>query len=110
MQRASTRLRFMREAEADDRPHRLEHEPFPPVLAGEDVAQLGAGVLWRVAHVHAAGADERAAALEDYAPAAEFSPLGVLHQGVGLPEDVARNLGVRGVGEHGLRVVEAHLA
>jgi broad specificity phosphatase PhoE len=59
------------EAKADDSPRRLWHEALSPVLAGEDVAQLGARVLGRVAHVHAAGADERAVVFEDYPPAAE---------------------------------------
>ena len=59
------------EAEADDSPRRFRHETLSPVLAGEDVAQLGARVLGRVAHVHAAGADKRAVVFEDYPPAAE---------------------------------------
>ncbi len=44
-------------------------------MPGEDVAQLGAGVPWRVAHVHAADADERAVVQENCVPAAEASPL-----------------------------------
>src|SRR3712207_9021264 len=61
---------FRSKAEADYRPRGLWHEALPPVLAREDVAQLGAGVLGRVAGVQAAGPDEHAAILEEKAPAA----------------------------------------
>src|SRR3712207_3020153 len=84
------------EAETDDRPRRLGHEAFAPLLAREDVAQLAAGVLGRVACVYAAGADERAAVLEDDAPAAEVAPL------VALRREAEEALGVlyRAVGSH----------
>jgi hypothetical protein len=55
------------------------------------------------------------------APPPEISPLvalageaqevfGFLYGPVGLPENVTRDLGVRGVGVHGLGVTQAHLA
>src|SRR5215213_4485604 len=36
--------------------------------------------------------------------------LGLLYGPIGLPEDVARDLGIRGVGEHGLGAAQTHLA
>jgi len=74
------RLRLMPEAVRAVIRFGFVHEPFTPVLAREDVAQLGVGVLGCVVHVHTAGADERATVLEDDAPAAQVSPLVALHR------------------------------